>query len=70
MSEKNFLRLFPQEEGYRLFLIEAPSAQAGKVFRAIPGTESRAEEERGVSLAASVCPPNDRHQALVGRHLE
>ena len=35
MSEKNFLRLFPQEEGYRLFLIEAPSAQAGKVSTAL-----------------------------------
>ena len=28
MSEKNFLRLFPAEEGYRMFLIDAPNAQA------------------------------------------
>ena len=24
MAEKNFLRLFPEQEGYRFFLIEAP----------------------------------------------
>ena len=28
MSEKNFLRLFPSEQGYRYFLIEAPNATA------------------------------------------
>jgi len=28
MSEKNFLRLFPAEEGYRMFLIDAPNSQA------------------------------------------
>jgi hypothetical protein len=28
MSEKNFLRLFPTEEGYRMFLIDAPNPQA------------------------------------------
>jgi ABC-type antimicrobial peptide transport system permease subunit len=28
MSEKNFLRLFPAEEGYRMFLIDAPNALA------------------------------------------
>ena len=27
MSEKNFLRLFPSEEGYRMFLIDSPSTQ-------------------------------------------
>jgi ABC-type antimicrobial peptide transport system permease subunit len=27
MSEKNFLRLFPAEEGYRMFLIDAPNSQ-------------------------------------------
>ncbi|HYK22473.1 MAG TPA: FtsX-like permease family protein, partial [Pyrinomonadaceae bacterium] len=35
MSEKNFLRLFPEEEGYRLFLIQAPSAQADNVSTAL-----------------------------------
>jgi putative ABC transport system permease protein len=35
MSEKNFLRLFPQEEGYRLFLIDTPSAQPGAVSTAL-----------------------------------
>jgi putative ABC transport system permease protein len=28
MSEKNFLRLFPAEEGFRMFLIDAPNSQA------------------------------------------
>ena len=28
MSEKNFLRLFPNEEGYRMFLIDAPNPAA------------------------------------------
>ncbi len=28
MSEKNFLRLFPAEPGYRMFLIDAPNSQA------------------------------------------
>jgi ABC-type antimicrobial peptide transport system permease subunit len=31
MSEKNFLKLFPEQEGYRLFLVDVPSTQAGKV---------------------------------------
>ena len=35
MSEKNFLRLFPEEEGYRLFLIDTPNVQAGAVSTAL-----------------------------------
>jgi putative ABC transport system permease protein len=31
MSEKNFLRLFPAEEGYRLFLVDVPQRQAADV---------------------------------------
>lgn len=31
MSEKNFLRLFPAEEGYRMFLIDVPSQEATRV---------------------------------------
>lgn len=31
MSEKNFLRLFPAEEGYRMFLIDAPATQQAAV---------------------------------------
>ena len=34
MSEKNFLRLFPAEEGYRMFLIDAPNSH--KPLRARP----------------------------------
>jgi len=31
MSEKNFLRLFPSEEGYRMFLIDVPNQNAPQV---------------------------------------
>ncbi|HEX5885654.1 MAG TPA: ABC transporter permease [Pyrinomonadaceae bacterium] len=31
MSEQNFLRLFPAEEGYRLFLLDVPQTQAAAV---------------------------------------
>jgi len=31
MSEKNFLKLFPEQEGYRLFLVDVPNIQASKV---------------------------------------
>jgi len=31
MSEKNFLRLFPEQEGYRMFLIDAPNQDATQV---------------------------------------
>ena len=31
MSEKNFLRLFPAEEGYRMFLIDVPNTQQAAV---------------------------------------
>ena len=31
MSEKNFLRQFPSEEGYRMFLVDAPKQQAAAV---------------------------------------
>ena len=31
MSEKNFLRLFPEQEGYRMFLIDVPNDKAAQV---------------------------------------
>jgi ABC-type antimicrobial peptide transport system permease subunit len=31
MSEKNFLKLFPGQEGYRLFMIDAPESERAKV---------------------------------------
>ena len=31
MSEKNFLRLFPEQEGYRMFLIDVPNNEAAQV---------------------------------------
>ncbi|MGE0705577.1 MAG: FtsX-like permease family protein, partial [Vicinamibacterales bacterium] len=35
MSEANFRRLFPEQEGYQLLLVETPPAQAGAVAAAI-----------------------------------
>jgi ABC-type antimicrobial peptide transport system permease subunit len=35
MSERNFLRLFPAEEGYRLFLIDVPQTQAAATSTAL-----------------------------------
>jgi ABC-type antimicrobial peptide transport system permease subunit len=37
ISEKNFLRLFPDVEGYRLFLVNAPPARAQEVAGALEG---------------------------------
>ncbi len=31
MSESNFLRLFPEQEGYRMFLVDAPNSRATQV---------------------------------------
>jgi len=31
MSEKNFLKLFPEQEGYRMFLVDVPGTQATQV---------------------------------------
>jgi ABC-type antimicrobial peptide transport system permease subunit len=33
ISERNFLRLFPEAEGYRYFLLKAPKSRAGEVAR-------------------------------------
>jgi ABC-type antimicrobial peptide transport system permease subunit len=35
MSEKNFLRLFPEQEGYRFFLLDAPSPETSAAAAAI-----------------------------------
>jgi len=35
MSEKNFLRLFPSEAGYRMFLIDVPNADPAQVSTAL-----------------------------------
>lgn len=35
MSEKNFMRLFPGEQGYRFFLIDAPEPEAATVTAAL-----------------------------------
>ena len=31
MSEKNFLKLFPEQEGYRMFLVDVPNARSSEV---------------------------------------
>jgi len=31
MSEKNFLKLFPEQEGYRMFLVDVPATQSNQV---------------------------------------
>ena len=38
MSESNFLRLFPQSEGYRAMLVDAPAEQAAALEAAIEST--------------------------------
>ncbi len=38
MSESNFLRLFPEQQGYRLLLIDAPAAQAAALAASIEKT--------------------------------
>jgi ABC-type lipoprotein release transport system permease subunit len=35
VSEENFLRLFPDSQGYRFFLLDAPPEEAGEVARAL-----------------------------------
>ena len=37
MSEENFVRLFPSQQGYRLFLIEAPGVQSTEAAGALAG---------------------------------
>jgi ABC-type antimicrobial peptide transport system permease subunit len=38
MSEANFVKLFPEEQGYRLLLIDAPAAQADRIAQNIERT--------------------------------
>ena len=38
MSEDNFVRLFPEQQGYRFLLIDAPAEQAASVAEAIENT--------------------------------
>ncbi len=52
MSEANFLRLFPEQEGYRFLLVEAPAPQAAALAITI--------EDRGSDLGADVTPASER----------
>jgi len=38
MSEENFVRLFPEQQGYRVLLLDAPAAQAASLAEAIERT--------------------------------
>jgi putative ABC transport system permease protein len=38
MSDENFVRLFPEQQGYRFLLIDAPAAQAASIGEAIERT--------------------------------
>ena len=46
ISEANFVRLFPEASGYRVFLIDAPAERADAVAAAL----SRALEDRGLEV--------------------
>ena len=50
MAEERFLELFPSEEGYRMFLVDAPSNKASE----ISATLTRALEDRGLELTPTV----------------
>jgi len=58
MSEKNFLRLFPSEEGYRMFLVDVPNRQQA-------ATVSTALEERLSDFGFDVVSTEER---LAGFH--
>ncbi|HEX6975723.1 MAG TPA: ABC transporter permease [Vicinamibacterales bacterium] len=42
ISEQNFVRLFPGQQGYRMFLVDAPSARTAADAEAVAGTLERA----------------------------
>jgi putative ABC transport system permease protein len=52
MSEKDFLRLFPSEQGYRFFLIDAPEGDLSKVTATL--------EDRLADFGFDVVPTSER----------
>jgi putative ABC transport system permease protein len=52
MTEKNFLRLFPSEQGYRLFLIDAPEPNLAAVTATL--------EDRLANFGFDVVPTSER----------
>ncbi len=52
MSEKNFLRLFPSEQGYRFFLIDAPAGDLSSVTATL--------EDRLADFGFDVVPTSER----------
>ena len=53
MSEGNFLKLFPDQEGYRYLLVEAPSSMAGQVAEAL-------ERQSGADIGADAVSTTER----------
>ena len=52
MSEENFLRLFPEQQGYRFLLVEAPAEKIGEIASAI--------ENGATDLGADAVPTAQR----------
>ncbi len=52
MSETNFLKLFPEQEGYQFLLVEAPPERAAQVAASI--------EEAGADVGADAVPTAER----------
>jgi putative ABC transport system permease protein len=52
MAEKHFVRLFPEQEGYRFFLLDAPAGQTAEVTRRL--------EEALSDFGFDVMPTNER----------
>ena len=52
MSEENFVRLFPEQQGYRVLLVDAPAAQAPAIGEAI--------EKTAADLGADATPTAQR----------
>jgi ABC-type antimicrobial peptide transport system permease subunit len=56
MSDKNFVRLFPEEQGYRFFLLDAPPAKAAAVTSVLEehlsdfGFDAQSTDERLASF--------------------
>ena len=66
MAEANFLRLFPEQQGYRFLLVDAPAERARPtVERAIEDALGRSRRRRDADgRAAGRVPPRREHLSL------
>jgi ABC-type lipoprotein release transport system permease subunit len=53
LSEENFVKLFPQQQGYRLFLIDAPSVEGIEAARALAGVVERELQPLGLDATVT-----------------